>query len=101
MHHLSLPKFHPQDCGKVFGTHTLHAETWAIASQILREPRDALRERGNAWVEGTDVPGSDDLQALIRSVDEGRIETLLLARSANVWGTYDERIRFRVPYASW
>lgn len=71
----------------------LHAKAWGIAGQILREPRDAQRERGNAWVEGADIPGSDDLQELMRSADEGRIETLLLARDVNVWGTYDEERR--------
>jgi hypothetical protein len=71
----------------------LHAETWAIAGQILREPRDALRARGNAWLEGADIAGDDDLEALMRSADEGRIETLLLARDSNIWGTYDEERR--------
>lgn len=68
----------------------LQAKVWAVAGPLLRQPRDDLRARCKAWLEGADIPGSGDLQELIRSADEGRIETLLVARDANVWGTYDD-----------
>ena len=71
----------------------LHAEAWAIASPLLREPRDELRKRCKAWIEGADIAASSDLDDLIRSADEGRVETLLLSRETNVWGRYDERNR--------
>lgn len=71
----------------------LHDAAWAIAKPLLRDPRDALRERCRAWLEGADIPGGKDLQELMRSADEGRIETLLLAPEANVWGRYDEKRR--------
>jgi protein required for attachment to host cells len=75
------------------GDKELHAKAWTIAGPLLREPRDALRERCRAWIEGADIPASDDLQELICSADEGRIGTLLLAPDANVWGQYDEQRR--------
>jgi hypothetical protein len=68
----------------------LRETSWAIAKPLLRDPRDALRERCNALLGGADIPGSKDLQELMRSADEGRIETLLLAPKENVWGRYDE-----------
>lgn len=75
------------------GDKELHAEAWTIADPLLREPRNALRERCSAWIEGAEIPASDDLQELMRSADEGRIGTLLLAQNANVWGQYDEERR--------
>jgi protein required for attachment to host cells len=71
----------------------LHAATWKIAGPLLREPRDALRERCAAWLGGADIPGSKDVPKLMRSAEEGRIETLLLQPGANVWGRYDESKR--------
>ncbi len=72
------------------GDKDLHAETWAIAGRILREPRDEIRARCKAWAEGADIPASKDVQELIRSAEEGRIETLLVDRDARLWGSYDE-----------
>src|SRR5680860_448975 len=72
---------------------SLHDAAWAIARPLLREPRDALRELCRAWLEGADVPAAKDLQELLRSADEGRIGTLLLAPGTNVWGRYDEEGR--------
>lgn len=71
----------------------LHAETWAVAAKILRQPRDELRARCKAWTKGADIPASKDLQELMRSADEGRIDTLLVDGKARVWGTYDEESR--------
>jgi protein required for attachment to host cells len=71
----------------------LHTEAWAIARPLLSEPREELRRRCKAWIKGADIPASGDLQGLMRSADEGRIETLLLSRSTNVWGQYDETDR--------
>jgi len=39
---------------------------------------------------GSGYPGSKDVQELIRSAEEGRIETLLVDRDARLWGSYDE-----------
>jgi len=69
----------------------LHDAAWAIARPLLREPRDALRELCRAWLEGAVVPAAKDLQELLRSADEGRIGTLLLAPGTNVWGRYEDR----------
>jgi hypothetical protein len=55
----------------------LHAGGWAIARPLLREPRERLRKRCRAWIEGADISGSSDFEDLMRSADEGRIETLL------------------------
>lgn len=71
----------------------LHAKSWGIAGPLLREPRDRLRERCRAWLEGAEIPASDDLKELVRSAEDGRIDTLLLARDANIWGQYDEERR--------
>lgn len=71
----------------------LHEKTWDIARPLLREPRDALRNRCSAWLEGADIPASKDLQTLMRQADEGRIGTLLLASEANIWGRYDDERR--------
>lgn len=71
----------------------LHVAAWAIACPLLRQPRDDLRQRCKAWLEGADIPASDDLQELMRTADEGRIQTLLLACGVNVWGRYNEERR--------
>jgi hypothetical protein len=71
----------------------LHAGGWAIARPLLREPRERLRKRCRAWIEGADISGSSDFEDLMRSADEGRIETLLLSRDKHVWGRYDETSR--------
>jgi protein required for attachment to host cells len=71
----------------------LHAETWAITGPLLRRDRDESRERLRARLEGAGVPGSENLQELMRTADEGRIATLLLSRDVTVWGRYDEESR--------
>lgn len=71
----------------------LHAQAWAIAGPLLRQNREDKRARLKARLEGMDVPGSEDLQELMRAADEGRIADLLIARGANVWGTYNEKSR--------
>lgn len=71
----------------------LHARAWAIAGRLLRQNREEVRARLRARLEGMDVPGSENLQELMRAADEGRIADLLIARGANVWGTYDEERR--------
>jgi hypothetical protein len=68
----------------------VHAQAWAIAGPLLRQNRDEIRARLKARLEGMGIPGSEDLRELMRAADEGRIEDLLIARGANVWGTYDE-----------
>jgi protein required for attachment to host cells len=71
----------------------LHARAWAIAGPLLRRNREEVRARHRARLEGKDVSGSENLQELLRAADEGRIADLLIARGANVWGTYDEESR--------
>ncbi len=71
----------------------LHSEAWAIAGTLLRRDRDETRERLRARLEGAEIPGSQDLQELMRAADEGRVGTLLLSRDATIWGRYDEENR--------
>ena len=71
----------------------LHTKAWEIAGPLLRQPREDIRNRCKAWLEGAEIPASDNLQQLMRSADEGRVETLLLAQDANMWGRYDEEQR--------
>jgi hypothetical protein len=71
----------------------LYAAVWAIAAPLLRQDRDEVRARLRARIEGADVPGSEDLQELLRATDEGRVATVLLSRDETVWGRYDETSR--------
>jgi len=71
----------------------LHDEAWELAEPLLRKPREELRSRCKAWIEGAEIAASADLEELMHSAEDGRIETLLLSRHANVWGQYDETNR--------
>lgn len=71
----------------------LHARAWAIAGPMLRRKRDEARSRLRSRLERADVPGSEDLQELMRAAEEGQVATLLIARGANIWGLYDEESR--------
>lgn len=71
----------------------LHAEAWEIAAPLLRRDRDRARARLKARLEGADIPGSENLQELLRAADDGRIANLFVALDANVWGRYDDNGR--------
>jgi hypothetical protein len=71
----------------------LHAQAWTIAGPLLRQSREDVHARLGARLQGIDIPGSENLQELMRAADEGRIADLLIARDANVWGTYDAESR--------
>jgi hypothetical protein len=71
----------------------LHTRAWTIAEPLLRRDRDNVRTRLAARLDGAQIPGSENLPALTRAADEGRVESLLVAPDATVWGRYREETR--------
>jgi hypothetical protein len=72
------------------GDEALHAEAWSIAEPLVRADRESARARLRARVNGAEVTCAKELQSLLRSAIEGRIENIFLARDATCWGHYDE-----------
>ncbi len=68
----------------------LHAQAWRIAEPFVRADRDDARRRLRAYLEGAGLPGTKDLQTLLREAIAGRVDCVLLAADANVWGVFDE-----------
>ncbi|MEJ8571457.1 host attachment protein [Microbaculum marinum] len=93
LHYRGVVEEHVQQDPASLSETQLHDKAWAIAGPLLRRNRDETRERLNARLGGADVPGSEDLQTLLRASEEGRIEAVLLSRGDTVWGRYDESNR--------
>lgn len=68
----------------------LHAQAWRIAEPIIRADRENARRRLRAQLEGAPIPGTKDVQSLLREAIAGRVEYVFLASDANVWGYFDE-----------
>jgi len=68
----------------------LHAQAWRIAEPIIRADRENARRRLRAQLEGAPIPGTKDVQTLLREAIAGRLEYVFLASDANVWGHFDE-----------
>jgi len=72
------------------GNGELHAQAWRIAEPIIRADRENARQRLRAQLEGAPIPGTKDVQTLLREAIAGRVEFVFLAADANVWGHFDE-----------
>lgn len=72
------------------GDARLHAEAWSIAEPLVRADRESSRARLRARVNGAKATCAKELQTLLRSAIEGRVESIFLARDAKCWGHYDE-----------
>jgi hypothetical protein len=72
------------------GEGELHRAAWAIAEPLLDQRRDkALKSLRARFASGV-VPGSEDLQELLRAASEGRIEAVFLNPDQTIWGRWDE-----------
>ena len=69
----------------------IHDRVQQAASKSQSTRRDALLERiGTAKAEGR---GSDELNMILRSAQEGRVDTLVVFGNAPILGTYDEQLQ--------
>jgi hypothetical protein len=74
---------HPADLGE----QALYEKAWAIMAPWLARSAERARER---WaVRAERGRASKDMRDVLVAASEGRVETLLLARDAHAWGTYD------------
>jgi hypothetical protein len=92
-HELGYSNFAEKDIQKdpqALGEGGLHRAAWEIAEPLLDQRRDIALNSLRARLASGGVPGSQDLQELLRAADEGRVEAVFLDPDRTVWGRWDE-----------
>ena len=77
----------PQD----YSFDEMHGAAWEKVRPHLNRGRDEALERLEARLGSGDEPASNELSTLVKAAQDGRIDTLFLARHSGErdWGTYD------------
>ena len=81
----------PQD----FSLDRMHEAAWEKVRPHLNKSRDEALERLEARLGSGDEPASNELSTLVEASQDGRIDTLFMARHQGErdWGTYDAENR--------
>jgi hypothetical protein len=83
---------------QALGEDRLHSEAWGIAEPLLDKRRDIALDSLRARLASGGVPGSQDLEELLRAAGEGRVEAVFLDPDRTMWGRWDEE-RQRMEHA--
>ncbi len=79
----------------------LHTRSWAVAEPVLTHERKELRNRLRAHVAGDMPDVTRNLEGIIKATEEGRVDTVFVSASEQVWGVYDPSYRvIRIDHAA-
>jgi hypothetical protein len=75
---------------EAFETRELHRRACALIAPLLAEDRTAVCERLAQFLGEKDRRATIDPAEIVPAARDGRVETLLLADGADLWGRYDD-----------